>query len=145
MTWRVAVPAAWLALLDLSIALVALLAAQHRTLPGDIGIATWTQDLAFPGSAFSKAARAITTTEVVLGTGGAVALVLWLLDRRWEAVLLARGLIVLPLLQAGLKQLYLPPPWFTGTGSSKCGWLVARIPSSTPQAQMASPGLRCKS
>ncbi len=104
MTWRILVPTAWLLLFGLSVAL-AVLAAQHDTLPGDVGIATWAQGRAFPGEAFSDVVRAITTTEVVLGTGATVVLGLWLLGRRWEAVLLAIGLIALPLLQSGLKEL----------------------------------------
>lgn len=102
--WRLLLPAAYLALLGLAIAL-AVLAAQHDTLPGDVDIATWAQDRPFPGEAFSNMLRALTMTEVVLGTGGAVVLGLWLLGRRWEAALLAIGLILLPLLQAGLKEL----------------------------------------
>jgi len=42
---------------------------------------------------------------VVLGTGGAVAVVLWVMGRRRQALLLGLGLVVLPLLQHGLKQL----------------------------------------
>ena len=98
------IPAAWLVLLGLSIAL-AVLAAQYETLPGDVSIARWAQARAFPGDTLSDAIRAVTATEVVLGTGGAAALILWLLGRRWEAVLLAAGLIALPLLQSGLKEL----------------------------------------
>ena len=104
MTARIVVPLAWLALLGLSIAL-AVAVAQHDTLPGDIDIMTWAQDGAFPGEAFSDVIRAITTTQVVLGTGAGVVLGLWLLGRRWEAALLAVGLIALPLLQSGLKEL----------------------------------------
>ncbi len=91
-------------LLGLSIALAAL-AAQHDTLPADIRITSWAQERAFPGSALSQAIRAITATEVVLGTGAAAVLGLWLRGRRWDAALLAVGLIVLPLMQAGLKEL----------------------------------------
>ena len=101
---RLVIPLAWLALLGLSVAL-AVLAAQHDTLPGDSGIVAWAQDRAFPGEAFSDVIRAITTTQVVLGTGAAAVLGLWLLGRRWEAALLAVGLIALPLLQSGLKEL----------------------------------------
>ena len=97
-------PAAWLVLLGLSVAL-SVLAAQHDTLPGDTRIITWAQGQAFPGAALSNVVRAVTTTEAVLGTGGAVVVTLWLLGHRRPAVLLAIGLVVLPLLQAGLKEL----------------------------------------
>ena len=101
---RLVVPIGWLVLLGLSIVLAAL-AAQHDTLPADIRIMSWAQERAFPGSALSQAIRAITATEVVLGTGAAAVLGLWLLGRRWDAALLAVGLIVLPLMQSGLKEL----------------------------------------
>lgn len=104
MTYRFIFPIAWLVLLGLSIAL-GVLAAQHETLPGDVSVARWAQARAFPGEALSDAVRAVTTTKVVLGTGAAAALVLWSLGRRWEAAMLAVGLIVLPLLQSGLKEL----------------------------------------
>src|SRR3990172_11998398 len=94
----------WLALLGLTLALTAL-AAAHDTLPGDVGITTWAQDQPFPGEPLSDAVRAITSTEVVLASGGAVALVLWLRGYRRQAVLLLAGLILLPLVQAGLKDI----------------------------------------
>ena len=102
-TWRSFILVSWLALLALSIAL-AVLAAQHDTLPGDARIAEWAQGQPFPGDSLSDAVRAITTTEVVLATGAAAVAGLWLLGRRWEATLLLVGLIVLPLLQGGLKE-----------------------------------------
>lgn len=103
-TARFAAPVAWLALLGLSIAL-AVLAARHDTLPGDVDIARWAQQQPFPGGAFSALIRAVTATEVVLGAGAVVVLILWLLGRRQEAVLLGMGLLILPLLQSGLKEL----------------------------------------
>ncbi|MEE9285882.1 MAG: phosphatase PAP2 family protein [Dehalococcoidia bacterium] len=94
----------WLVLLGLTVALSSL-AAAHDTLPGDAGITTWAQDLAFPGEPLSDAIRAITVTEVALGLGAAVALVLWARGHRRQAVLLAAALVLLPLLQAGIKDL----------------------------------------
>lgn len=94
----------WLALLGLTLALSAL-AAAHDTLPGDVGISTWAQGLAFPGEDLSDVVRAVTSTEVVLATGGAVALVLWLKGYRRQAALLVAGLILLPALQAGIKDI----------------------------------------
>ncbi|MCH8066310.1 MAG: phosphatase PAP2 family protein [Chloroflexi bacterium] len=104
MSWRSFILVSWLALLGLSIALAAL-AAQYDTLPGDVRIAEWAQGQPFPGESLSDAARAITTTEVVLAIGAAAVAGLWLLGRRWEAALLLVGLIVLPLLQGGLKEI----------------------------------------
>jgi len=93
----------WAALLLASLALSALAAASDR-LPGDLAIARWAQDLPLPGLPLSRFLRLITTTQVVLGTGAAVAVLLWLSRRRREALLLAVGLVVLPLLQHGLKE-----------------------------------------
>lgn len=104
MRWRLLLPAAWLVLLGLSVAL-SVLAAQHDTLPGDVAIATWAQDRPFPGDALSHAVRAVTATQVVLGVGASIAVGLWLVGRRRDAVLLAIGLIVLPVLQWGLKEM----------------------------------------
>lgn len=95
---------AWLALLGASIAL-SVLAAGHDRLPGDLSIMSWAQDQPTPGMEVSRVARTLGGTEVVLGTGAAVAVALWLVRRRREALLLAVGLAMLPLLQHGLKEL----------------------------------------
>ncbi|MBI2913004.1 MAG: phosphatase PAP2 family protein [Chloroflexi bacterium] len=96
--------ALWLALLGLTLALT-FLAARHDTLPGDVGITTWAQGLAFPGEDFSDTVRAVVSTEVVLATGAAIALVLWLRGYRRQAILLAVGLVLLPLLAASIKDI----------------------------------------
>jgi undecaprenyl-diphosphatase len=95
--------AAWAALLLASLVLTAL-AAAHDRLPGDLAIAQWAQNLPLPGLPLSRFVRLVTTTQVVLGTGAAVAVLLWLSRRRREALLLAVGLALLPLLQHGLKE-----------------------------------------
>jgi len=94
----------WAALLAASLAL-SVLAAGHDRLPGDLSIMSWAQDRAVPGMDVSRVVRAIGSTEVVLGTGAAATVGLWLARRRREAVLLGLGLVVLPLLQHGLKEL----------------------------------------
>jgi len=94
----------WLALLAGAIVL-SVLAGLHSRLPGDVDITEWVQGSLFPGMGVSRLVRAVGSTEVVLGTGGAVAVVLWLMGRRRQALLLAMGLVVLPFLQHGLKQL----------------------------------------
>jgi membrane-associated phospholipid phosphatase len=96
--------AAWIALLGAAVAL-SILAAHHDALPGDTAIMSYAQDRVFPGQHVSDAIRAITSTELVLATGAVIALALWFSGRRQEAVALAAGLVVLPLLQAGLKDL----------------------------------------
>jgi len=94
----------WLTLLAGAIVL-SVLAGMHSRLPGDLGISEWVQGSPFPGMGVSRLVRAVGSTEVVLGMGGAVAVVLWLMGWRRQALLLALGLLVLPLLQHGLKQL----------------------------------------
>ncbi len=94
----------WLVLLAGAIVL-SVLAGLHSRLPGDLDITEWVQGSLFPGMGVSRLVRAVGSTEVVLGTGGAVAVVLWLMGRRRQALLLALGLVVLPFLQHGLKEL----------------------------------------
>ena len=94
----------WLALLAGAIAL-SVLAGLHSRLPGDLDIADWVQGSLFPGMGVSRLVRAVGSTEVVLGTGAVVAVALWLMGWRRQALLLALGLVVLPFLQHGLKQL----------------------------------------
>jgi len=81
------------------------LAGLHSRLPGDLDITEWLQDSLFPGMGVSRLVRAVGSTEVVLGTGGAAAVVLWRIGRRRQALLLAVGLIALALLQTGIKQI----------------------------------------
>jgi undecaprenyl-diphosphatase len=95
---------AWLVLLAGTIVL-SVLAGLHSRLPGDLDITEWVQGSLFPGIGVSRLVRAVGSTEVVLGTGGAVAVVLWLMGWRRQALLLALGLVVLPFLQHGLKEL----------------------------------------
>ena len=95
---------AWLGLLAGCIAL-SLLAAQHDRLPGDLDLAQHIQDSVFPGLRLSRFVRLVTSTQVALGTGGALAVALWLFGWRRQAVLLVAGLVALALLQSGIKDL----------------------------------------
>ena len=94
----------WLGLLAGSIVL-SVLAGQHDRLPGDLDLTQRLQDSVFPGLRLSKFVRLVTTTQVVLGTGGVVAVALWLFGWRRQAVLLVVGLVAMALLQSGLKEL----------------------------------------
>jgi undecaprenyl-diphosphatase len=96
--------AAFSALLCAAVAL-SLLAATNDTLRADRAITDWLQDRPFPGKDLSDTIRAITGTEVVLATGAALALMLWLRGYRRQAVLLAAGLGALALLQPAIKEL----------------------------------------
>ncbi|KKL46127.1 hypothetical protein LCGC14_2348660, partial [marine sediment metagenome] len=80
--------ALWLALLALSIAL-STLASIHDTLPGDTGTASWLQGLSFPGESLADTVRSITSTQLLLAAGGALALLLWLRGYRLEAQVFA--------------------------------------------------------
>ena len=66
----------WLGLLAGCVVL-SVLAAQHDRLPGDLDLTQRLQDSNFPGLRVSKFVRAVTTTQVVLATGGAAAVALW--------------------------------------------------------------------
>ena len=94
----------WVGLLAGAIAL-SVLAAQNDRLPGDLDLTQRLQDSVFPGLRLSKFVRLVTSTQVVLGTGGALAVALWLFGRRRQAVLLVVGLAALALLQSGIKEL----------------------------------------
>ncbi len=94
----------WAVLLGLAITL-STLAATDDTLPGDREIASWSQGLRFPGETLADAVRSITSTQVILATGAALALLLWLRGYRLEALAFAVGLVILPLLQAGIKEI----------------------------------------
>ena len=98
------VSASWLTLLALTVTL-SFLASAHATLPGDVDVATWIQDLPFPSTPISDLVRTVTETEVVLATGFAVVPILWLRGYRRQALMLAVGLIAMAALGAGLKQL----------------------------------------
>lgn len=95
---------AWVSLLVGAVSL-SVLAAREPRLPGDLSMARMVQGWPYPGSALSEVVRAVTTTEVVLGTGAALAAGLWLAGARRLALALAVGLLVLPLAQHGLKEL----------------------------------------
>ncbi len=104
----------WALLLGPTIALT-VLASQRTPLPGDEAILRWGQGLAFPGQRLSEAVRAITTTQVVMATGGVMVLLLTIMGRRAEALALALGIVLLPLVQTGIKVLVdrprPGPPW----------------------------------
>jgi membrane-associated phospholipid phosphatase len=105
-TWtreRTAAAAAWALVLGFALAL-SLAAAVRDRLPGDLRVTEAVQDVPGLGRP-SEAVRAVTSTEVVLVAGVAVALALWFSGYRAHAVGLAAGLIVLPLLQSGIKEL----------------------------------------
>ncbi|MGI8926981.1 MAG: phosphatase PAP2 family protein [Tepidiformaceae bacterium] len=96
-----------IALLVLLAAAVALSfsAAATDHLPGDRSLSSFIQDRPLPGRGLSRAVRAITGTQVVVATGLALAAAAWLAGWRKEAIVFLAGLLLLPFLQAALKEL----------------------------------------
>lgn len=88
----------------LALALLSVAAHEAGPLAGDEPLTDAVQ--ALPGlEPPSRAARALTGTQVVLVLGAVAVAVLWLARRRREAVLLAAILFVLPFAQAALKDI----------------------------------------
>jgi undecaprenyl-diphosphatase len=96
--------AGWLVVLSLALAL-SVFAMTDEPLWGDTRLMRWVQDQPFPGYRVSHAVRAITITQVMLVVGVIAAFVLALMGRRTDAVVLGIGLLLLPLLQWGIKEL----------------------------------------
>ena len=120
--------ALWLALLALSLAL-STLASIHDKLPGDTGTASWLQGLSFPGESLAGTVRSITSTQLLLAAGGALALLLWLRGYQLEALVFAAALIVLLLLRPASRR-----SW-TGHVQPRTWWSYApasAAPASPP-------------
>ena len=107
--------AVWVFALGLAV-LLSIAAHESGPLSGDEQIADWVQD--WPGwfETIAEGVRAITATQVVLVTGALVVLGLWSTGRRFEAIALLVLLLILPFLQAGLKDIVdrprpTPPSW----------------------------------
>jgi membrane-associated phospholipid phosphatase len=100
---QVLVCALWVALTGGALAL-SLLASANDTLPGDRAMTEWLQERPLPGQDLSDFVRAVTTTEVVLATGAAMSLILWLKGYRRQAILLGVGLAGLAVVQFGVKE-----------------------------------------
>ncbi len=93
----------WLFVFALAAAL-SVLAASHDTLPGDVRISIWVQDIPM-GETLSDVVRAVTETESVMAAGFAIVVILWFRSHRRQALLLAGGLLALGLVEVGLKEL----------------------------------------
>jgi undecaprenyl-diphosphatase len=84
---------------------VTLAATSREEVWGDEMIADWFQESPLPGHDLADVVQTITATEVVLATGAAIALILWLRGYRRQAVLLAGVLVVGAFLQPLLKEI----------------------------------------
>lgn len=91
--------AAWLGGAGLAVAA----AFADGPLPGDVGVTRAVQELPAWLEAAARGVRALTTTEAILIAGFVLAAVLYGARLRGVAVALAAGLIVLPLVQGGVK------------------------------------------
>lgn len=84
---------------------LAVFAAGHAPLPGDLSASRTVQDWPFPGQTFSDVLGFISATEVVVAIGAVLAVVAWLAGRRRPALAFAAGLALLVLLQFLVKEL----------------------------------------
>ncbi len=84
---------------------LAVFAALHDRLPGDLEASRTVQDWPFPGEPFADVLRLLSGTEVIVGIGLALAVVAWLAGRRRPALALAAGLGVMVLLQFLVKEI----------------------------------------
>ena len=84
---------------------LAVFAALHDRLPGDLDASRTVQDWPFPGEPFADVLRLLSGTEVIVGIGLALAVVAWLAGRRRPALALAAGLGVMVLLQFLVKEI----------------------------------------
>ncbi len=94
----------WAFTLLAAIALSTAAATQNR-LRGDLSAARNVQAWSFPGEALADLVRKVTSTEVVLGLGIAIVIAAWVGGWRRPALVLAVGLVLMVLVQTGLKEL----------------------------------------
>jgi undecaprenyl-diphosphatase len=99
-------PLAAIAFVTLGAALALTIAvATEGLLSGDERILRDVQTWDALGGRFADAIRFFTTTQVVLATGAAAVVALWLLDERRAAVTLAIALVLLAVAQPALKEI----------------------------------------
>jgi undecaprenyl-diphosphatase len=91
-------------LLAVATALSGWVAVDER-LAWEVDVVREVQGWAFPGKRLSDVVRSATGTQVVLVSGAVAAVALWMLGLRRDAVALGALLILLPFVQAGLKDL----------------------------------------
>ena len=84
---------------------LAIFAAGHGPLLGDLSASHTVQDWPFPGQTFSDVLRVLSGTEVVVAIGAVLAVVAFLAGRRRPALAFAAGLAFMVLLQFLVKEL----------------------------------------
>lgn len=85
--------------------MLAVFAAGHGPLPGDLSASRTVQDWPFPGQTLSDVLRFLSGTEVVVAIGAVLAVVAFLAGRRRPALAFAAGLALMVLLQFLVKEL----------------------------------------
>ena len=101
---RPGVAALWGVLLAAAVTL-AVFAALHDRLPGDLSATRTVQDWPFPGQPFADILRFLSGTEFVVTIGAVLAVAAWLAGHRRPALALAAGLAVMVLFQFGVKEI----------------------------------------
>ena len=84
---------------------LAVFAAGHGPLPGDLSASRTVQDWPFPGQTLSDVLRFLSGTEVVVAIGAVLAVVAFLAGRRRPALAFAAGLAFMVLLQFLVKEI----------------------------------------
>ena len=108
---------------------LAVFAALHDRLPGDLHATRAVQDWPFPGEPFADVLRVLSGTEVVVGIGLALAVAGWLAGRRRPALALAAGLGVMVLLQFLVKEVVDRPRPPTDLVDLRSGFTSPSFPS----------------
>ena len=108
---------------------LAVFAALHDRLPGDLDATRTVQGWPFPGEPFADVLRVLSGTEVVVGIGLVLAVAGWLGGRRRPALALAAGLGVMVLLQFAVKEFVDRPRPPTDLVDLRSGFTSPSFPS----------------
>jgi len=125
---QVALGVAWLLVLQAAVAL-SIFAHEAGPLGPDEAISDGVQGLPDWFEAGAVAVRALTATEVVLVLGGVAVLALWFTGRRAEALGLLAVLVLLPFVQAGIKDIVDRPRPDPTLAEQKTGFGSESFPS----------------
>ncbi len=108
---------------------LAVFAAGHGPLPGDLSASRTVQDWPLPGQTFSDVLRFISATEVVVAIGAVLAVVAFLAGRRRPALAFAAGLALMVLLQFLVKEFVDRPRPTTDLVDLRAGYTSPSFPS----------------
>ena len=108
---------------------LAVFAAGHGPLPGDLSASRTVQDWPFPGQTLSDVLRFLSGTEVVVAIGAVLAVVAFLAGRRRPALAFAAGLALMVLLQFIVKEIVDRPRPTTDLVDLRAGYTSPSFPS----------------